>query len=85
MSTTVPSDPQEALVRDLGKQPGEIAIEQSINYSNLSVVIPSMDFDTNSALNKKVLVWGLNGTGGVAQRYGEYKLGSHSGIYPKFS
>ena len=85
MSTIVPSDPQEALVRDLGKQPGEIAIEQSINYSNLSVAIPSMDFDTNSVQNKKVLVWGLNGTGGVHQRYGEYKPGEELGINPKFS
>ena len=85
MSTTVPSDPQEALVRDLGFQPGAIAISQSINNSTLNISIPDMDFDTSSSTNKKVLVWGLNSGGNIANRYGTYGIGQQLGSNAVFS
>lgn len=85
MSTTPPDDPADALVRDLGFQPGAIAISQSINNSTLDLSIPNMTFDTSSSTNKKVFVWGLNSGGNTANRYGTYSIGSQLGANPVFS
>ena len=85
MSTTPPDDAADALVRDLGFQPGAIAISQSINNSTLDLSIPNMTFDTSSSTNKKVLVWGLNSGGNTANRYGTYSIGSQLGTNPVFS
>ena len=85
MSTTPPSDPADALVVDLGVQPGNTAITQPIDNSTLSLTIPSMTFDTSISTNKKVFVWGLSSAGSTQNRYGTYSVGGQLGANPAFS
>ena len=85
MSTTPPDDPADALVLDLGVQPGNTAVSVPIDYSTLSLTIPSMDFDTSDPKNKKVFVWGLSSIGNTQNRYGTFNVGSQLGTNPVFS